>query len=289
MNKIIYMTYFKDVPDKVFNRWLKLNPDYKIDFSLDDKCISFLKNNYNNYVGNLFTKINKGMYKADLWRLCKLYKNSGIYADVDLVPYINLNDYDDDVTFYTCYHPIVKNIFQAFIINKQINNPLMLCFLISFLVNKPYDNNDFLGPTFDMYKCIKYNVGKELEPFKKYYIDVVRIPINFGSSNENIKIINLHYFPDDIDYTIELQDNIYKDKFNFSIFKNYLIIERLDEEHGWGFNHSCDICIKSKQVIYLFQESADAGTSWVQSYVSDNDKKLMDSRDLEYFYNGRQW
>ena len=47
MNKTIYMTYKKDVPSKVFNRWLTLNPSYKIDFSLDKDCISFLEKNFN--------------------------------------------------------------------------------------------------------------------------------------------------------------------------------------------------------------------------------------------------
>ena len=31
------------------------------------------------------------MFKADLWRLCKLYVYGGIYADIDLVPYLSID------------------------------------------------------------------------------------------------------------------------------------------------------------------------------------------------------
>ena len=62
MNKTIYMTYKKNIPDKVKNRWIKYNNDYKIDFSLDNDCLDFLKTNFNNNVSNLFSKIKKGMY-----------------------------------------------------------------------------------------------------------------------------------------------------------------------------------------------------------------------------------
>ena len=43
-------------------------------FSLDKDCLDFLETNFNNNIYNLFNKIDKGMYKADLWRICKLFK-----------------------------------------------------------------------------------------------------------------------------------------------------------------------------------------------------------------------
>ena len=41
MDKIIYMTYKKNVPDIVFKRWLEHNKEYSIDFSLDENCKNF--------------------------------------------------------------------------------------------------------------------------------------------------------------------------------------------------------------------------------------------------------
>ena len=77
-NNVIYMTYKKEVPQFVLDRLINLNPNYTIDFNLDDDCINFLKENFNDNITNLFKKIKKGMYKADLWRLCRLYKHPPI-------------------------------------------------------------------------------------------------------------------------------------------------------------------------------------------------------------------
>ena len=114
-------------------RWLYHNPDYKIDFSLDADCIHFLQKNFNGNVSCLLQSIEKGMYKADLWRLCKLYKNGGVYADVDLVPYLNIDTLDKNITFYSSVAIDRKCIFQAFIANfSKPENPVLLALLLSY-------------------------------------------------------------------------------------------------------------------------------------------------------------
>ncbi len=285
MNKTIYMTYKKNIPEKVEKRWIKYNNDYKIDFSLDNDCLEFLENNFNNKISDLFRKINDGRYKADLWRLCKLYKNSGIYADVDLVPYLNIDKLDKNITFHSCLSISMKSIFQAFIINfSKPNHPLLLVFLLSFCINKAYTY--FNGPTVDMYNCIKYMLNIEtILPEKKYEIDFVKLKICIGSSISNIKRIDLYYFPDNIDYTIKLHKNFYKDEFNFKIENNYLIVKRLDDSGGWGYNHNIDICLPSKCSFFFFKENCGPNNSWVTSYVTYKNEKILDSRDIEYYKN----
>ena len=44
-NNVIFMTYKKEVPKFVLDRWINLNPNYTIEFSLDDDCIKFLQDN----------------------------------------------------------------------------------------------------------------------------------------------------------------------------------------------------------------------------------------------------
>lgn len=287
MNKTIYMTYKKAVPLHVFERWKKLNKDYAIDFSMDEQCITFLENNFNPYIASLFKSIKLGMFKADLWRLCKLYISSGVYADIDLVPYINIDTLDKDVTFYTCLTSSHKSIFQAFIVNNsKPNNPLILCCLISFLINKPYDKTGIYTPTYDMYNCLKYNLNvPEIKADIKYKINVVKIPINIGPSNTNTKIINLFYFPDNIEYTINLKKNQFKDTFIFKISDNKLYVIRIDENTGWAHPHSIDICIDSKECIYLFNELYTPGKSIDYCYVAYKNNKILDSRDHAYFKN----
>jgi hypothetical protein len=280
------MTYKKSVPDFVFTRWQELNKEYNIDFSLDDDCISFIESNFNNYLVDLFKQIPKGMYKADLWRLCKLYINGGVYADVDLIPHININNLDQDITFYSCLSKDLGSIFQAFMVNfSKPKNPLILHFLMSFLLNKPYTFHN--GPTYDMYNCIKYNLnGINIFPEKKYKLDEIKIPINIGSSKRNTKHINLYYFPDDIRYSIKLIQSPYKDEFIFNILNNILTITRIDQNTGWDYKYMCNICIKSEESIFLFKENTGENNNWVTSYITLNNKKILDSRDLRYYNKG---
>ena len=75
------------------------------------------------------------MFKAT-WRLCKLYENSGICTDVDLVPYLDIEkDIPNDVAFCSCISAGNDAIFQAFMYNSNTKSPLILCF-ISYLLNK---------------------------------------------------------------------------------------------------------------------------------------------------------
>ena len=282
-NKTIYMTYKKDIPQFVYDRWLDINKDYKIDFSKDKDCTDFLKKYINESVENLFNQIEKGMHKADIWRLCKLYINSGVYADVDLVPYINIDKLDKDVTFYSCISPCNVRIFQAFIINNsKPKNPLILGCLLFLLQKKPFSNN---GPTYNMYNFLKYNIKGKINSDTKYKLNTIKIPITIGSSNKNTKEIDLYYFPDDIQYYMKLQSNNTSDNFSFNIKNNKLIIKRLDNNSGWTYNHIVDICIDSNEIIYLFKENIGKNNNWVTSYVTYNNKKILDSRDIRYKNN----
>ena len=166
-------------------------------------------------------------------------------------------------------------------------NPLIFIFLLSFLLNNPYTYSN--GPTIDMYNCIKYNLNtNNILSDTKYHIDEVKININIGASNFPNKNINLYYFPDDIEYIITLKKNIHNDNFKFNITNNILNIQRIDIDSGWGYNHSIDIVIKSKESIYLFKENIGANNNWVTSYVTHNTTKILDSRDLTY-YNNKGW
>jgi len=280
------MTYKKNIPIKVKNRWIKYNNNYKIELSLDKDCLDFLETNFNNNVSNLFRIIDKGMYKADLWRICKLYINGGVYADVDLVPYLNIDKLDKNNIFYSCIAVGNKSIFQALMINfSKPKNPLFFVFLLSFLINRPYTTVN--GPTYDMYNCIKYMLNTEIIlPELKYEIDEIKLKICISSSAENTKKINLYYFPENIQYTIKLHKNAYNDKFHFEIKNNYLIVKRLDKDHGWGHSHSIDIYFHSKATVFFFKENIGPNNNFVTSYVSHNNKKILDSRDIDYYKNG---
>jgi len=283
-NKVIHMTYKKPIPVKVYDRWKKLNPSYEIQFNLDVDCIEFLKKNFSPEIAKLFSSIPQGMYKADLWRLCKLYDSGGVYADVDLVPYLNLDTLEKN-TFYSSLAFDPRSIFQAFISSLGPKNPLILCFLISFLVNRPYTYPN--GPCYDMANVIKYNLGvKYLHADTLYTLDKVKVRLPLGHSSSPIKCICLGYFPT-IEHTIHLVEHTQPEQLQLNLVENVIVVVRMDKFQGWKHFHYIDIVFPFSQNIYLFRETVpDSGHK--DAYVTHKGVKILDSRDPEYFKN-RGW
>jgi len=306
------MTYHSQLPPHVMTRWQELNPEYTIDFSTDAECITFLDKAFHRNVAELFKYIPRGMYKADLWRLCKLYIHGGVYADIDLVPFRSIEDSvrsagagATDVltspTFYSCLSLSSPSIFQAYMKHTRERSPLLLGFLVSFLVNKPYTNIDN-GPTSDMYHFILYNVSKSthtdaIQPFTRYTLRQIRIPIYVSAHDEDI--IPLHYFPSDsVSYTISISPNTrnkwvleHKDAYKMSIQDHCLIVEwtggDIDGAPGDNEGIIIDICIDlpedQPEVIYLFQENIRDPPRISTCYIADCDgNNIMDCRDPKY-------
>ena len=127
--KKIYMCYkTKNIPKKVIENWKKLNPDYEICLYDDEECYTYILENYNKEYADLFNEIPSGPIKADFWRVCILYKNGGIYTDIDLVPLQPLSSFiTDDVKFSSILGLDKINIFQAFILSTSGNPILKSC------------------------------------------------------------------------------------------------------------------------------------------------------------------
>jgi mannosyltransferase OCH1-like enzyme len=82
----VYMTWgTKILPPKMQQNLEKLksdNPAFEFILYDDDDCKKFLVENFDERVIWAFNKLVPGAYKADLWRLCILYKNGGFYLDI---------------------------------------------------------------------------------------------------------------------------------------------------------------------------------------------------------------
>jgi hypothetical protein len=202
-----------------------------------------------------------------------------VYADVDLVPYISLETLNR-VDFSTCISVNPNYIFQAFMVCNNKKNPLFLHFILSFLMNNPYNIGN--GPCKDMYDCLTYNIkDKILKPDIIYNICDIRINIHIGPSVSNVKKIDLHWFPSDIIYSLEMiNQSISNECFELKIESNILIVKRIDKNASCNTDYSFDIKIKSPQTITLFEEKY--GSSWIDAFVIHKGTKILDSRDIEY-------
>jgi mannosyltransferase OCH1-like enzyme len=84
----IYQTWFtKDLPPKLRQRveLLKFqNPQFNHHLFDDNDCREFIKTHFKSDVLGAYDTLIPGAYKADLWRLCVLFINGGIYLDTKL-------------------------------------------------------------------------------------------------------------------------------------------------------------------------------------------------------------
>jgi hypothetical protein len=135
-----------------------------------------------------------------------------------------------------------------------------------------------------MYNCLKYNLnGEDIKSEIRYNINEVKINVVIGSSKTNTKRINLFYFPKDVRYSIRLvmKNNPHPDSFYFKLIDNFLYVKRVDQNIGWAYSHSVDICIKSNEAFYMFQEHLKSNNIFT-AYVTNNSHKILDSRDSHY-------
>jgi hypothetical protein len=84
----LYLTWsIKELPPKMqenVDRMKKVNPEFNIQIFDCDERREFIKNNFSKDILTVYDTLIPGAYKADLWRLCILYINGGIYADIKL-------------------------------------------------------------------------------------------------------------------------------------------------------------------------------------------------------------
>ena len=151
--KKIWQTHeSNDLPEssyKHINRLIKLNPDYQYRFFTDSDMELYIKNNFENNVLKAYKKIKPGAGKADIWRLSVIYKEGGIYLDVDKIlkengiPFNKIIKPDDkfiqgrnwyiwgydapSTNAILCAvpnHPIIKEAFYSVIDSVNNNKPI---------------------------------------------------------------------------------------------------------------------------------------------------------------------
>lgn len=85
--RVIYQTWYtRDLHPKVQEtrqNMRKINPGYEFKLFLDSEMDDFVKHNFEQRVVNAYMKLNIITAKADFWRYLVLYKNGGVYLDMD--------------------------------------------------------------------------------------------------------------------------------------------------------------------------------------------------------------
>ena len=115
------------------NKWLILNPDHEIKLFDNHDCLQFLKDNFDPIYCDIFNFLKDGPIKADFWRVCILYKNGGIYSDIDIVPLLPINHWiETNIDFVTCSSYMIRR-------NFKFNPQLIICNKENLILKKCID------------------------------------------------------------------------------------------------------------------------------------------------------
>lgn len=106
--------------EKAYLSWIKLNPNYTMNWYVDEDCELFMKI-FGEKEYMTYKKIIPTAYKADLWRACKLYEEGGIYVDSYAVDFVSI---DDMIKMTGIGNE--KDIFISILDNSGIHNGLMM-------------------------------------------------------------------------------------------------------------------------------------------------------------------
>ena len=154
----LYLTWsIKQLPPKMqenVDRMKKVNPEFNIQIFDCNERREFIKNNFPKDILIAYDTLKPGAYKADLWRLCVLYVNGGIYADIKLncinnFKFIALTEREHLALDRSGYWKKGQiGLFNALIVAKPKNELLLRCInKINENVKNKYYGFNFLYPT----------------------------------------------------------------------------------------------------------------------------------------------
>lgn len=171
--KVIYQTWYtKSVPENIKNiidNMMNINKDYQHKLFDDEEMYEYILNNFDDRTVKAFGMLRVGAAKADLWRYLILYKEGGIYLDIDSSIYGNLDNLitNNDSAIITRENN--PNKFVQWCLMFEPNHPILkICIdkCVDNIINKRY--NDILkltGPDVYSESILEYCKVLNTNPF----------------------------------------------------------------------------------------------------------------------------
>jgi len=104
---------------------LELNPGYEYKLFDNNDMINYIATNYDEKINLAFSKLNLGAAKADLWRYLVLYKEGGVYLDIDAVLYNSLDTLINDTDVAIISREKNPNIFLQWCLIFAPGHPVL--------------------------------------------------------------------------------------------------------------------------------------------------------------------
>ena len=177
--KKIYQVWMQgNVPSKIKDNLMKYNKGYEYEFFDEAKCKKYIIENYDESMMELFNKLTNLAHKCDLFRYCLLYKEGGIYVDVDLefktgfnkiIEESNNSNFITSLGAHSFYKKDVGECTNGFILTTPKNDIFLK--LIDFIKNNP-NPKDYGHYVKDFYNKIN-NIHGYRRPhiFTEFYME----------------------------------------------------------------------------------------------------------------------
>jgi hypothetical protein len=200
--KVIYRSWFtQNLPSKVeksVKKLIKDNPSYEHIIYTDAQIHDYVNANFEKNITSAFNSLGHIVPKVDFWRYLILYRNGGVYVDIDSsinVPLNNIINENDEAIisaennddnfvqwalFFKKEHPILKEVID--IVVHNISNNLYPNYLTNAedlikltaggaftkaikKIHKEYLNKELIWGEIDNSTDILYKYEKESESF----------------------------------------------------------------------------------------------------------------------------
>lgn len=147
--KNILQTYKKQelIPGYIESNITDKNEEWKYHFYSEKDCLKYLKQEYGEEFCEKYNSFTKRSHKEDLFKLCWLYKNGGIYMNINMELVVSLNSITENIKnnfaimhddFRTKYYgdlipPDIKNKYKSetlvnsFIVTNRGNETVKRC------------------------------------------------------------------------------------------------------------------------------------------------------------------
>jgi mannosyltransferase OCH1-like enzyme len=156
-----YKDYLRITNLKACQSWKYFNPAFAYKYWTDDDCRTLIKQNFSNDVLKVYDNLYAGAFKADIFRLCVLYLEGGVWADISTLCASPISLLlSDKVNLVTAFDGPAQNddfigvIWQAFIISPK-GSPVIK-YILDFTINKLLNESEYqkLYPWFKNKNCI---------------------------------------------------------------------------------------------------------------------------------------
>ena len=182
----------KYVIDKIFEQ---VSSEYKYLHFVDSEIIEFFNNHFDPEFPDIIQKFNnmqKGCYKADLFRYYFLYIYGGIYIDSDAMIYRNIKDIIKEYKFVSIIGIYTDSVFNGFICTEPKNNIIYKALKHIYA----YDHSRKIEDNLIFCKVLKNIIDTEPTSDVKLYKEILDHShvISVKSYDDDNNVFLIHYW-----------------------------------------------------------------------------------------------